>query len=182
MGKKMLVLGVLCLSLGLFGCTTNNTENEGDESVKTESDEDYKGESNKKEYNKNTNEDSMIKDSNEEIEDNNEVKKNDLDTAYDVILPLVQSSFSGQDYEFTKENGDTILLKVQMSKSDISSTDINSWNQFVDIAVESNKNGLDLLEQYGVDVNYAFAVGDKYNDEYFLLVKNGVVVFDVFNQ
>ena len=163
----LLMAGMLCVSM--VGC--------GDE-VKESFEEGYKDA---------TQEEQQVEEPKEEVIEPEPVKdiSNDVDSAYELVKPIIEENFGSLDHEFIIMNGELMLIGYISSNEVYYGISDGSWNELIsnaEYASTNIKNVLDTAGYTNVSFNVSMCDNVKRQDLCFLLVKNGVTFYNVANE
>ena len=163
----LLMAGMLCASM--VGC--------GDE-VKESFEEGYKDATQEKQ---------QVEEPKEEVIEPEPVKdiSNDVDSAYELVKPIIEENFGSLDHEFTIMNGELMLIGYISSNEVYYGISDGSWNELIsnaEYASTNIKNVLDTAGYTNVSFNVSMCDNVKRQDLCFLLVKNGVTFYNVANE
>lgn len=165
----LLIAGMLCVSM--VGC--------GDE-VKESFEEGYKDA---------TQEEQQVEEPKEEVvEPEPEPVKdisNDVDSAYELVKPIIEENFGSLDHEFIIMNGELMLIGYISSNEVYYGISDGSWNELIsnaEYASTNIKNVLDTAGYTNVSFNVSMCDNVKRQDLCFLLVKNGTTFYNIANE
>ena len=165
----LLMAGMLCVSM--VGC--------GDE-VEESFEEGYKDA---------TQEEQQVEEPKEEVvaPEPEPVKdiSNDVDSAYELVKPIIEENFASLDHEFTIMNGELMLIGYISSNEVYYGISDGSWNELIsnaEYASTNIKNVLDTAGYTNVSFNVSMCDNVKRQGLCFLLVKNGITLYNIANE
>ena len=165
----LLMAGMLCVSM--VGC--------GDE-VEESFEEGYKDA---------TQEEQQVEEPKEEVvEPEPEPVKdisNDVDSAYELVKPIIEENFGSLDHEFTIMNGELMLIGYLPADEVYYGISDGSWNDLVANAEFCSNNIKNTLINSGytnVSFNVSMCDNVKRQDLCYLLVRDGITFFNVADE
>ena len=110
---------------------------------------------------------------------------NDVDSAYELVKPIIEENFGSLDHEFTIMNGELMLIGYISSNEVYYGISDGSWNELIsnaEYASTNIKNVLDTAGYTNVSFNVSMCDNIKRQDLCFLLVRDGVTFYNVANE
>ena len=110
---------------------------------------------------------------------------NDVDSAYELVKPIIEENFGSLDHEFTIMNGELMLIGYISSNEVYYGISDGSWNELIsnaEYASTNIKNVLDTAGYTNVSFNVSMCDNVKRQDLCFLLVKNGTTFYNIANE
>ena len=165
----LLMAGMLCVSM--VGCG-NEVKESFEEGYEDATQEEQQAEEPKEE---------VIEPEPEPVKD----ISNDVDSAYELVKPIIEENFGSLDHEFTIMNGELMLIGYISSNEVYYGVSDGTWNELVsnaEYASTNIKNVLDTAGYTNVNFNVSMCDNVKRQDLCFLLVKDGVTFYNVANE
>ena len=110
---------------------------------------------------------------------------NDVDSAYELVKPIIEENFGSLDHEFIIMNGELMLIGYISSNEVYYGISDGSWNELIsnaEYASTNIKNVLDTSGYTNVSFNVSMCDNVKRQGLCFLLVKNGTTFYNVANE
>ena len=110
---------------------------------------------------------------------------NDVDSAYELVKPIIEENFGSLDHEFTIMNGELMLIGYISSNEVYYGISDGSWNELIsnaEYASTNIKNVLDTAGYTNVSFNVSMCDNVKRQGLCFLLVKNGTTFYNIANE
>ena len=134
-----------------------------------------------------TQEEQQVEEPKEEVVEPEPVKdiSNDVDSAYELVKPIIEENFGSLDHEFIIMNGELMLIGYISSNEVYYGISDGSWNELIsnaEYASTNIKNVLDTAGYTNVSFNVSMCDNVKRQDLCFLLVKNGTTFYNIANE
>ena len=116
-------------------------------------------------------------------EDLNDQYLNNVDQvqyAKQLIDQVMRENFQGVQYTIMEENGELVMV-INIEPNDPAFTSMDTWNELVGIIIQYDCAIQQYLQQNGVNVQTSTLVGNFQSDTPVLAIKNGEVMYDLFN-
>lgn len=163
----LIVAGVVVLG---FGCDSEETTQEVQESSVIENQVEKEIEAEKEEAKK------------EEAEEKHEDAMTQAEMAAEFLRPTIEESYEGLEYKLEVTNDNLVTLRLNIPAEEvIYAVNTEEWEVFVETARLTSDKGKEFLENLGNNSSFAILVGDFELDRYYLSTVDGIITYDVQN-
>lgn len=178
LGKGLVIVLVVFIGLCIVGsCSNPDVVEEGTEDNKTkvEQQEEQQQPEQKDEY---------VEPEYTKPEEEVELGSNEAEQALELVKPKIKKSFASMEgkYDLVLVNG-CVVLRLNLTAEEImQGVQLGQWNGLVENVKIASNNGKAYLESLGNSTSISIWVGEIENDNYYLCVMDGTVIYDAISE